>query len=247
MPQLLIGIASIPLALFISHLSTLVVDFPWGVQAATALAVIGYGLFVTSRPMRHHLWSGLARRHPLDIALATVLVTGVLTGAGAWFLIKQEEARLLRNFVRNGSFESGTDAWAAAESRSADSRWTLDTTDRHSGRAALRFDNSGEKANDQWAALSQRITRLRPRTAYAATFWALVEQAEPRPLFLTADPQSANRTYVENTAAGWRQYRLVLNTGDSDQIDLRFVIEAAGTVWVDDVALYELKQERPQR
>jgi len=82
---------------------------------------------------------------------------------------------------------------------------------------------------------------------YAATFWALVEQAEPKPLFLTADPQSANRTYVENTAAGWREYRLVLNTGDSDQIDLRFVIEAAGTVWVDDVALYELKRERSQR
>jgi len=39
-----------------------------------------------------------------------------------------------------------------------------------------------------------------------------VEQAEPKPLFLTADPQSANRTYVENTAAGGARYRLVLNT-----------------------------------
>ena len=237
MPQLLIGIASIPLALFISHLSSLVFDFPWGVQAAAALAVIGGGLFLTSRPIRRHVWSGLARKYPLDIALATVLVTGVLTGAGVWFLIKQEEARLLRNFVSNGSFESGTDAWTAAKSSSADSRWTLDTTDRHSGGVALRFDYSSEKADDQWVALSQRITRLRPRTAYAATFWALVEQAEP---------QSANRTYVENTA-GWREYRLVFNTGDSDQVDLRFVIAAAGTVWVDDVALRELKRERPQK
>ena len=163
-----------------------------------------------------------------------------------WFLIKQEEARLLRNFVLNGSFESGTDAWAVTKSSSADSRWTLDTTDRHSGGAALRFDYSSEKADDQWTALSQRITRLRPRTAYAATFWALVEQAEPKPLFLTTDLQSGTRTYVENTA-GWREYRLVFNTGDSDQVDLRFVIEAAGTVWVDDVALHELKRERPQK
>ena len=235
-----------PLALFVSHLSSLVFDFPWGVQGAAALAIIGYGLILTSQPMRRHVWSGLARRYPLDIALATVLVTGVLTSASVWFLIKQEEARLLRNFVRNGSFESGTDAWTAAKSSSADSRWTLDTTDRHSGGVALRFDYSSEKANDQWAALSQRITRLRPRTAYAATFWALVEQAEPKPLFLTTDPQSANRTYVENTG-GWREYRLVFNTGDSDQVDLRFVIEATGTVWVDDVALHEPKRERPQK
>jgi Carbohydrate binding domain len=244
--QLLIGIVSIPLALFISHLSSLVFDIPWGVQAAAALAAIGYGLFLTSQPMRRHVWSGLARRYPLDIALATILITGLLTGAGVWFLIKQEEARLRRNFVSNGSFESGTDAWTAAKSSGADSRWTLDTTDRHSGGAAFRFDYSSEKADDQWAALLQRITRLRPRTEYAATFWALVEQAEPKPLFLTTDPQSANRTYVENKA-GWREYRLVFNTGDSNQVDLRFVIEAAGTVWVDDVALQELKRERPQK
>lgn len=246
MPQLLVGIASIPLALVISHLSSLVFDFPWGVQAAAALAVIGYGLFATSPPMRHHVWSGLARRYPLDIALATILITGLLTGAGVWFLIKQEETRLMRNFVSNGSFESGTDAWTAAKSSGADSRWTLDRTDRHTGGAAFRFDYNSEKADDQWATLFQRITRLRPRTEYAATFWALVEQAEPKPLFLTTDPQSANRTYVENKA-GWREYRLVFNTGDSNQVDLRFVIEAAGTVWVDDVALHELKRERPQK
>ena len=78
------------------------------------------------------------------------------------------------------------------------------------------------------------------------TFWALVEKAEPKPLFVTTDQQSANRTYVENKS-GWREYRLVFNTGDSNQIDLRFVIEAAGTVWVDDVALHELKRERPQK
>ena len=245
MLQLLIGVGSIPLALLISHLSSLVFDFPWGVQAAAALAVIGYGLVLTSQPMRRHVWFGLAQTHPLDIALATILVTGALTGAGVWFLIKQEEARLSRNFVQNGSFESGTDAWTAAKSTSAESRWALDTTDRHSGGAAFRFDYSSEKAPDQWAVLSQRVTRLRPRTAYAATFWALVEQAEPKPLFLTTDQQSVSRTYIENRA-GWREYRVVVNTGDSDQIDLRFVIEAAGTVWIDDVALYELKQERQQ-
>jgi hypothetical protein len=244
--QLLTGIASIPLALLISHLSSLVFDFPRGVQAAAALAASGYGLFLTSRPIRQHVWFGLARTHPLDIALATILVTGVLTGAGVWFLVRQEEARLQRNFVRNGSFESGTDDWTAAKSSGADSRWTLDTTDRHSGGAAFRFDYSSEKVPDQWAALSQRIKQLRPRTAYAATFWAMVEQAEPKPLFLTTDPQSANRTVVENRA-GWREYRLVFNTGDSTQVDLRFVMEAAGTVWVDDVALHELKHERPKQ
>src|SRR5262245_66225932 len=113
--------------------------------------------------MRRHVWFGLARTHPLDIALATILVTGVLTGAGVWFLIKQEEARLLRSFVRNGSFESGTDAWAAAKSSGADSRGALDTTDRHSGGAAFRFDYSSEKAEEQWASLSLRMLGPRHR------------------------------------------------------------------------------------
>jgi Carbohydrate binding domain len=244
--RLSIGIASIPLALFISHVSTLVIDFPWGVYAAVVLAVIGYGLVLTAQPIRRHVWSGLAKTHPIDIALATALVTGALIGSGAWFFLKQEEARLRRNLVPNGGFETGTDFWGAG-SRGAATHGTLDTTDRHSGGAAYRFDHDGEKAEDQWGSLSQRITRLRPRTSYAATFWALVEQAESRPLFLTADQQGTDRTYVENVIAGWREYRLVFNTGDSDHIDLRFVIEAPGTVWIDDVSIHELKRERQER
>lgn len=246
MGRLLIGIASIPLALFISHVSTLVIDFPWGVYAAVVLAVIGYGLVLTAQPIRRHVWSGLAKTHPIDIALATALVTGALIGAGAWFLLEQEEARLRRNLVRNGGFEKGTDSWGAG-SRGAATHGAPDTTDRHSGGSAYRFDHDGEKAEDQWGSLSQRITRLRPRTSYAATFWALVEQAESRPLFLTADQQWTDRTYVENVIAGWREYRLVFNTGDSDHIDLRFVIEAPGTVWIDDVSIHELKRERQER
>jgi hypothetical protein len=246
-PQLLIGIASVPLALFISYVSTLVVDFPWGLYSAVALAVVSYGLFLTAPPIRRHLWSGLAKRHPVDVVLATVLVTAALGGAGAWFLSKQEEARLLRNLVHNGGFEKGTDLWGAGSSRGAEVRGALDMTDRHSGAAAFRFDHGSPKPEDRWGSLSQRVTRLRPRTSYTATFWALVEQAEPKPLFLTVDRQGTNRTYVENTVAGWREYRLVFDTGDSDHVDLQFVIEGPGTVWIDDVALRELKRERPRR
>ena len=248
MRRLLTGLASIPLALFISHVSTLVIDFPWGVDAAVALAVIGYGLLLTAGPIRRHVWSGLGKTHPVDVVLATVLITGALGGAGAWFLAKQEEARLLRDHVRNGGFEKGADFWVpdGTSGGGADSRGVLDTTDRRSGAAAFRFDHDRQKADGQWRSLSQRISRLRPRTFYAATFWALVSRAEAKPLFLTADAQWAARTYVGNELAGWREYRHVFNTGDSDFIDLRFVIEAPGTVWIDDVALRELRQDRPE-
>jgi hypothetical protein len=260
--RLLAGLASILLALFINQVSSLI-DFSWGVYAAVASAVIGYGLLLTAEPTRHLVWSGLGRTHPLDIVLAVALITGALGGTSAWFLIKQEEARALQNRVRNGGFENGTDFWGTgyledrirsdnvAEglkrlpyiiSGDADSQGGVDTTDRHSGVAAFRFDHGSAKADNSWGSLSQRITRLRPRTSYAATFWALVSRAEPKPLFLTTDLQWATRTYVENEIAGWREYRHVFNTGDSDHIDLRFVIEAPGTVWIDDVALRELTQ-----
>jgi hypothetical protein len=260
--RLLAGLASILLAMFINQVSSLI-DFSWGVYAAVASAVIGYGLLLTAEPTRHLVWSGLGRTHPLDIVLAVTLITGALGGTAAWVLIKQEEARALQNRVRNGGFENGTDFWGTgyledrirndkvAEglkrlpyiiSGGADSQGVLDTTDRHSGVAAFRFDHGSAKADTSWGSLSQRITRLRARTFYAATFWALVSRAEPKPLFLTTDPQWATRTYVENEIAGWREYRYVFNTGDSDHIDLRFVIETPGTVWIDDVALRELKQ-----
>jgi hypothetical protein len=178
----------------------------------------------------------------VDVVLAAVLITGALGGAGAWFLVKQEAARLLQNHVRNGGFEKGADSWLPfVTSGGVDSRGVLDRTDRHSGAAAIRFDHASPKADGQWGSLSQRISRLRPRTFYAATFWALVSRAEPKPVFLTADAQWADRTYVGNEIAGWREYRHVFNTGDSDFIDLRFVIEAPGTVWIDDVALRELR------
>ena len=261
MRRLLAGLASILLAIFVNHVSSLI-DFSWGVYAAVASAVIGYGLLLTAEPTRHLVWSGLGRTHPVDVVLAVALITGGLGGAAAWFLVTQEQARLLRNHVRNGGFENGTDFWGTgyledrirngnvAEdlrrlpyviSGGADSHGGLDTTDRHVGVAAFRFDHGGPKADHVWGSLSQRITGLRPRTFYAATFWALVSRAEPKPLFLTADLQWANRTYVENEIAGWREYRLGFNTGDSDYIDLRFVIEAPGTVWIDDVTLRELK------
>jgi len=260
--RFLAGIASILLAISINQISHRI-DSSWGVHAAVASAVIGYGLLLTAEPTRHHVWSRLGRTHPVDIVLAAALITGGLGGAAAWVLVTQEEARALRDRVRNGGFEKGTDFWGTGDleerirdgnvaeelkrlpfviSGGADSQGTLDTTDRHSGAAAFRFDHSSPKADHLWGSLSQRITGLRPRTVYVATFWALVSRAEPRPLFLTADLQWANRTYVENEIAGWREYRHVFNIGDSSSIDLRFVIEAPGTVWIDDVTLRELKQ-----
>jgi len=237
----LAGLATILLAFAVNQVSALL-DFSWGVYAAVASAVIGYGLLLTAGPTRRFVWSGLGRTHPLDIVLAVGLITGVLGSATAWFLIKQEETRASKNLVRNGGFESGTEGWGTyTTSGSADSHGTLDTTERHSGIASFRFEYRSPKASDSWGALSQRIGGLRPRTSYAATFWALVSKAEPEPLFLTADPQAAVKTQIERVS-GWREYRLVFNTGDADHVDLRFVIEAPAVVWIDDVVLHEHRQ-----
>lgn len=241
MRRLLAGLAAILLGFAVNHVSALL-DFPWGVYAAVASAVIGYGLLLTAEPTRRLVWSGLGRTHPLDIILAVALTTGALGAATAWFLIKQEQTRVARNLVRNGGFEAGTDAWGTYMiSGGADSHGTLDTTERHSGIASFRFEHRSPKASDQWGSLSQRISGLRPRTSYVATFWALVSRAEPEPLFLTADAQSAVKTQIERVT-GWREYRLVFNTGDANHVDLRFVIEAPGVVWIDDVALREHQQ-----
>ena len=110
MRRLLASLASILLAIVINQVSGLI-DFSWGVYAAVASAVIGYGLLLTAEPTRRLVWSGLGRTHPVDIVLAVALITGALGGTAAWFLIEQEQARALQNRVRNGGFENGTDFW----------------------------------------------------------------------------------------------------------------------------------------
>lgn len=66
-----------------------------------------------------------------------------------------------------------------------------------------------------------------------------------RALFLTLDHQwrKANRYYADSGTYEWRQViSTPFNTGSSDFVDFRFVMQAQGKVWIDDVALHKRRK-----
>ncbi len=94
MRRLWSGIAALLLSIFINQIANLL-DLSWGIGAAIASAIIGYGLLVTSAPVRRHIWEGIGGKRPVMTVVLAGLLTG-LAGAGvAWFLVRQPEQRAL--------------------------------------------------------------------------------------------------------------------------------------------------------
>lgn len=67
-------------------------DFRLGIAAAVMAAVIGYGLMLTSEPIKVHVWQRAARAGrgvSVLVVLLTGLVTGLLGAGVAWVLVRQ--------------------------------------------------------------------------------------------------------------------------------------------------------------
>lgn len=92
MRQFWAGIASLLLAIPLNQLSN-ILDMAWGIWTAVVAATIGYGLLVTSQPIRRYIWGNLGARHSVIVVLLTGLVTGLAGAATAWLLIKQATQR----------------------------------------------------------------------------------------------------------------------------------------------------------
>lgn len=85
------------------------------------------------------------------------------------------------------------------------------------------------------------ISGLEPGRDYTASFMVKAEALEEGALFLTlAHPWRKPHCYAPAGTYNWRRVEcLPFNIGDRDFVDFRFVIQAPGKVWIDDVALYK--------
>jgi hypothetical protein len=86
--KLLGGLALLLLGIPSNQISN-VYDARLGIAAVIIAGVIGYGLMLTSDPVKRHVWDRWGRRHAMVVIVLTGLITGLLASGVAWLLIKQ--------------------------------------------------------------------------------------------------------------------------------------------------------------
>jgi len=170
------------------------------------------------------------------------------------------------NLVRNPRFKEGTKYWGTGyvESRITNGNWPFPSDQirlpflvsggavatgrrdasisRDGGWASFFIDHQSPGGDHVWSSFSQLIAGLERDTDYVARYWIKAENLGVRTLFLTLDHQwlKSNRYYADAGTYEWRQVTAPpFNTGNSDFVDFRFVMQAQGKVWIDDVALYK--------
>jgi hypothetical protein len=176
------------------------------------------------------------------------------------------ESRKRDNLVRNPRFKEGTKYWGTGyiESRITNGNWphTSDeiglpfvvsggaVANGHRDPAVFKDDGWGSFSIDHqsplgdhvWSSFSQLVAGLERDTDYVASYWVKAENLDVRTLFLTLDHQwrKVYRYYADPGTYEWRQVMSSpFNTGSRDFVDFRFVMQAQGKVWIDDVALYK--------
>ena len=199
----------------------------------------------------------------LSIGLMSIIGAGA--GAGiAW--LSQGEYERTANLIRNPGFESKDAYWGSGyledgvrnlrhrdeleklpyvvspNPEKTKSNGRAVSTHAHTGRNSFQFEHKTERRENHFGSLSQRIYGLRTGTNYIVTFWlAFDPNTEPDAFFITTDYPWSDAHTIRNKDAlgGWQHYSHRFNSGALDYADIRFVIQAPGTIWLDDVDVRE--------
>lgn len=162
------------------------------------------------------------------------------------------------NLIVDGSFEDGlVPPWGGGHyerekggfrfgiwwnSANAQAFMKIDSDVRFSGKRSLRLTNLSPAKPHVFSTTSQRITGLHPNTIYRITMRIKAEQIRSSAISLAIDAGWEKR--LPSFPAGtydWRLYSAVINIGHNDYIDLRFIHQDTGTVWIDDVVVTPAK------
>jgi hypothetical protein len=201
-------------------------------------------------------WAGPSLSQERSLLAWTILFVALVIG---WLVAISRP----QNLVRNPRFREGTKYWGTGyvESLLTNGNWPMSTIQQlplvlsggaqatgrrdaavsRSGRASFFIEHRSRKADHVWSSFSQLIAGLRRDTDYVAIYWVKGEGVHPKALFLTLDHRWAKpHRYAPDGTYAWHRVECPpFNTGSRDFVDFRFVMQAPGRVWIDDVALHE--------
>ncbi|MBI2267248.1 MAG: tetratricopeptide repeat protein [Armatimonadetes bacterium] len=123
----------------------------------------------------------------------------------------------------------------------------IDTLISHSGNHSLRITNFSGGQPHVFGTTSQRIRNISPNTLYEIELWARADSLERSAVLIILDPAWHIRplTLSEGTY-DWKHFKVQVNPGDATFVDFRILLQAKGTLWLDDISFRRLgEQESP--
>jgi len=151
------------------------------------------------------------------------------------------------NIIENGDFElAGGASWRlwANQSAGCEAAVTRDTTDAAVGNVSARIDITQTTGTDWHIHFAQYDRSLEGGAIYEMTFWA--KSDVPREIGVSAQKGSPDwRGYGLNRRLAivneWKEYKVSFEaTETTDESRIQFFLGATtGTVWLDDVRVYE--------
>ncbi len=145
--------------------------------------------------------------------------------------------------VRNGGFERRDNSWTFLTFGGAKAKGRIDTDVKRSGYASFRLSNESAVAPNVYGLLGQRVVGLTPNRWYRLRFWIKSEHSIPGAVFYTTE-----MPWVFHKPPGgrydWLEVVHNFTPGALNSVDLVFVIQAKALVWIDDVAIDLLLEQK---
>jgi hypothetical protein len=217
-------------------------------------------VLVHSIPMRARIFKSRKLGGRLMVYAVAFVAGGCIMAVASWYGFHLEET--VGNFIRNPGFEEKDTHWGSGyledsvrnlrhkneleklpyvvspdpEKTISDGRVVY--TGAHRGNNCFLFTHKTDQKSDHWGSLSQRMHGLRPGKQYVIRFWAKGKVSAAGAFFITTDYPWGDAEPVPVTDV-WEQRTHRFTAGPLDYGDIRFVIQAPGEVWLDDVDMRE--------
>ncbi|MFO1437307.1 MAG: SH3 domain-containing protein [Verrucomicrobiaceae bacterium] len=152
------------------------------------------------------------------------------------------------NLLKNGDFQQRMARWGTGKYEPRDelawgaarASYKLDHDTAHNESPSFTIENRSPRSEHVYRTMSQRITGLRPHSTYRVVVWAKARNLANDAVFITTDLAWNDRIRLGSGTYDWTPFTQNITTQNASFIDFRIVMEDTGTIWLDDLGLYEL-------
>src|SRR5262249_5758584 len=109
------------------------------------------------------------------------------------------------------------------------------------GRHAYRIEFNADEGHNRFGTLSQRVANLKPHSNYRAKYLVRAERFTAGALILTTELNWKECDNIQSLPSlnEWVSRECRFSTGDTDQVDFRFVVRSKTKIWITGIEVRE--------